>query len=220
MNQRPGWGYDIVVNQQPFSHPARLSLLLASLASMSACGETDDGDGSGGASGVVGDEFPGACTLTFNTDIQVIDVFGDPAFTAQAGETYLMADELFGAETTASLWFLTAAGASDFEVELTEGDYETNCPSDATVDNSVGVFVDVAAYADAARTDEVCTLTRGQILNAPGYSFFAEGDGYEITVEGLSDLCGMSTVYVEAAEVRVGDTLAIQPPMGVILQPA
>lgn len=207
------------MKKHPVLGTARLSLLLASLAFSIACGEIENGDGNGDQSGVVGDEFPDACTLTFNTDVEVIDVFGDPAFTARTDETYLMADELFGADTTASLWYLTSDGASDFDVDVTEADYETNCPSGTDTKSDLGVFVDVAGYADAARTEEICTLSRGQLLDAPSYSFAAEGDGYEVVVDGLTDLCGTATVYVEAAQVNVGDTTAIQPPMGVILQP-
>ena len=118
------------------------------------------------------------CIATFTESYQATDFFGDPEFSVDAGESFIVSGlNDWSGTTKATLLYLFEAGAHDFEIEI-EGDnlsdlpFEMSCDASAGV-SRLGVFKDVTVYADEELTEEVCTLTRGQsatVNSGTGYS--------------------------------------------------
>src|SRR5512145_270805 len=88
------------------------TLLLLSLSGIALCGCGDDAaDGSRDPGGQVADPWRSYCVATFTRDYRIVDMFGDPVFTAREGDAYLMTEfgESFGKDR-AGLAYLAADG--------------------------------------------------------------------------------------------------------------
>lgn len=197
------------------------AVLVASLAAALSFGCGDDGDGGGGGSGsgLVVEPWTAYCVATFTRDHTVIDVFDEPDLTVSAGEQYLLSaygDGGFGSRV--EIAYLTPKGPVDFEIEVAEGEalpFTSNCEPGAT-ELMYGVFADTVLYEDEALTVEACTLTAGTAVPTSGagsrlvsdLDFFGDTPQiYELTLVGLSELCGdREKAFVEGGWSQVGDT--------------
>lgn len=196
-------------------------VVVAMLGSLlgSACG-SDAGDGSGavaGGDGTVREPWTEYCVATFDEAYEVLDPFGDPEFTAQPGEAYLMEsfDEFFG-EDRATLAFLTDYGPYEFEITAPLGTqdfpFTTDCEFDANT-AYYAVFADVTVFADEAMTTELCMLEAGTVMptggGQRGYSLAGEFQlsgplTYEVYLDAYSEQCGQAeSGFVSAPEVQL-----------------
>jgi hypothetical protein len=189
--------------------------LLASALALAACSGGDDGDdGSAGGAGTVAEPWTDFCTGTFSEDTEIIDVFGEPQFTARAGQTYLLSEwnDSFGG--LAQFVYLTSGGPDSFEVEPSaDGSwpFTSNCMFGAGVPY-YAVFADVTIYAEEALATELCSLSAGTALPSPGglRGYALAGDlsfegpaTYELYLDAFSAQCGGSDRgYISVPETR------------------
>ena len=204
----------------------RVSWVLGAVALCSACGgesdaENDSGGngngGSGGTSGGTGgsagtssgagtvtDDWRAFCVARFTTDYAVVDPFDDPVFTARAGEEYLVMaypNPFSGSSNSATLAYLTPAGAYEFDVEgpaATPGTpFTTTCPANGSTEY-YAVFTDVSVYAEETLVTKLCDLEAGTTVPleggmATGFGLVGTSGGaavYEIFLNTVSALCG------------------------------
>src|SRR5690349_5289311 len=103
-------------------------------AVLAGCGGSTDGSNgnNGKESGTVTDDWAEFCIATFTKDTELLD-FGEPAFTAQKGEKYLLTT--YGSFSS-ELMFLSDGGPETFEIpEDDAGGYPftSNCEPDTGV---------------------------------------------------------------------------------------
>lgn len=164
--------------------------LIGSVLAIAGCGgsdDDDDGDGSANGDGTVTDTWASFCTGIFTEDTPIVDPFGEPTFTARAGDEFLMSDfdDTFG--NRAEFLYLTDVGPDSFEVEpSTEGNwpFTSNC----TIGEGVpyyAVFENVSVFAEEGLTTKICDLSEGSVLPAG-----TSGRGY-----ALAGSAGGSTIY-------------------------
>jgi len=159
-------------------------------------------------SGVVEETDPGTvtdlwsefCIATFTEDYAVLDPFGDPMFTAKAGEEYLLLDypTPYRSATAA---YLTSIGPIDFDIEPntdnTSFPFTSNCAPDPPL-TYFAVFADVTVFAEPELVTEICALQAGDAvlrdeMAASGYAVETIGDEsavYEIFLNAFSAQCG------------------------------
>lgn len=193
-------------------------------------GSSGAGGSATGQDGQVTDAFSAYCIATFTEDYTSIDPFGDPVFTARAGERYLMASYGNSVGSRAELLFLTPTGPAEFDVQgdQTTGTlpFDTNCAPDAWT-QYYAVFADVTVFAEASLTTELCRLTAGTVLPlASGNSGFAlesfgsdtQSSVYSIILNAFSAQCGGAEVgYIATPEVEVfGSTTVLVPIVDII----
>lgn len=170
------------------------------------------------------DTWSDYCIATFTEDHQVIDFFGDVAFTAVAGDEYvisrLAADE-------AELVFLATTGPETFTVEgSTETrPFTTPCEAGATSDH-YAVFSDVTVFADEELTTPLCDLAAGAVHprepTGSGYSITGSSVGsnltYEVILNAFSTECGgADRGYVSVPETTVhGTNTWLVPIIGIV----
>ena len=199
--------------------------------------DSDPSTGTGAAgngNGQVTDAWRGYCVATFTKDTAIEDVFGDPAFTARAGEEYLLAEyDSFGGEATVEIAYLTPNGPETYSVPMSGGaadsaPFTSNCTQGTAVEY-YAVFADVTVYEDEALTKAICTLPAGTAvvrdgsLNA-GYSAmslnFSGPQKYEIMLNALGARCGgAETGYVSVPSVELFGTTTWLSPLGIVLKP-
>jgi hypothetical protein len=201
------------------------------LSAASGCGGDDDGgDGQQGA-GVVTAPWDAYCVATFSEDTLVLD-FGDPLFTARAGESYLMTSfATFGGETRADMAYLTPKGPYDFTVTAAAGTtlpFTSNCQVDQAKPYQAA-FTDVSVFADEALTTKLCDLSAGTVVPASsgisGHSStglsFNGPETYQVYLNGFSASCGgVETGYVSVPETTAFGVTTWLVPIARIIGPS
>jgi hypothetical protein len=202
------------------------ALGLVGVLFLAGCGGSDDGDGSGG-NGTITDQWTSFCTATFTVDTPIVDPFDEPAFTARAGEQYLLADfsDSFGGR--AEIVYFANAGPDTFEVQpSTAGGwpFTSNCAIGKGVPY-YAVFKSVSVFAEKELTTKVCDLAEGAALPAGasgrGYSFagsLGSAALYEIVLGPFSMECGgLAKGYVSVPQTNAfGSTTWLVPFAGII----
>lgn len=199
------------------------------------CG-SDDGATNPGASGTAGgqvtDEWRDYCTATFTSDVAIQDGFGDTAFTAHAGEQYLLTEfDTFGGQPRAQIAYLTSLGPDVYSVPVTAGTtlpFTSNCTIDHAVQYYVA-FTDVTLYATQDLTTKICDIpkdtsmlrdmttpagysTVGLVLNGP--------QTYDIQLNVFSSMCGNATDgFVSVPQTQVLGVTTWLVPIDVLLKP-
>jgi len=210
---------------RPSRNYSNVLCLLGTVLSLAACGGSDGG-ASGSVAGTVTEPWTGFCTATFTEDTQILD-FGEPSFTARAGNEYLLSnfDDSFGGR--ADLVYLTSAGPDSFEVEPSAAEtwpFTSNCEIGAGVPY-YAVFTNVTVYAEQESATRLCQLSAGTALPAGGsgrgYSFAgALPNGaatYEVILGAFSAQCGQDTGYISVPQTRSFDsTTWLVPIIGII----
>jgi hypothetical protein len=210
-------------------HPWKALCLVCSALALTGCGgsDDDDDDGMGSGNGTVSESWSSFCTGTFTEDTPIVDAFDEPAFTARAGDEFLMSgfDDSFGGR--AEFLYLASAGPDSFEVEPS-GDGAWPFTSNCTIGEAVqyyAVFKNVSVFAEEELTTKICDLSEGSVLPAGssgrGYAFAGSLEDaaiYEIILGPFSAECGGS----ESGYVRVprtssfGSTTFLVPILGII----
>jgi len=192
-------------------------------AGSGASGTGGSGSGGGGApsgdNGQVAAPWDELCVATFTADYDVLD-FGDPVFTAKAGDRYLLAPETFGGAN--AIYYFAPEGPVEFELE-DDAQFTSSCSGSPS--QHAAVFADTVVYADEALTMELCTLEAG--THAPGGVGFAiAGEDiftsavYEVTFTGLESFCdGMDSGFVESVSVTIGTGTYTQIALANVLAP-
>jgi hypothetical protein len=198
---------------------------------VSACGGSggDTGSGSQANTGQVTDAWRSYCVAKFTANYDARS-FGDPLFTAHAGEEYLMTeyDAVVG---HAGLAYLTAVGPYPFDIDVT-GDtpafpLTTNCAS-ASTKSYYAAFTDVTFYATKDLSTKLCAVSAGTALprdtgtNA-GYATttlsFSGPTTYEVQLNAFSAQCGAPSGFVSVPETQVFGTTTWLVPVMVIIGP-
>jgi hypothetical protein len=179
---------------------------LVLLGLSTACGgddaDPDSGPGGPGGSGggTVTDTWRSYCTATFNADTPISDPFGDVAFTARAGEEYLIGSYENFASPRVSLVYLAATGPYTVDLDATGGafPFTPSCELEKAVPY-YAVFNDVSVYAEEALTTKLCDLKAGTVLprtnGNSGYGIagdlsFSGPATYELFLNAFSPMCG------------------------------
>jgi hypothetical protein len=199
----------------------------SSTGGTSAGGSAAGGTASTGP-GTVTDVWSDFCVATFTEDYPVTDVFGDPVFTAQTGEAYLLIDYP-SPYTSASAAYLTSTGPLDFDIEpnadLTSFPFTSNCSPNPPL-SYFAVFADVSVYAEPELVTDICALEAGAALPrdtgvSAGYalSSFVNGSAvYEIFLNAFSAQCGgAESGYVSVPTIHLFDSDRVLVPFDVIV---
>ena len=184
------------------------------------------------ANGQVTDAWRGYCVATFTSDVDIVDGFGDVAFTAKSGQAYLLTQfDTFGSDIRAEIAYLTALGPDTYKVPLGGGattlPFTSNCTLDGAVDYYVA-FTDVTVYDTESLNKVICTILSGTALprdtaqNA-GYSGTSFGLGgpqvYEVMLNVFSAQCGGAALgYVSVPETKVLGTNTWLVPIQTLLK--
>jgi hypothetical protein len=203
--------------------------LMGALLALSGCGGSDGDSGNGAANGngTITEQWSTFCTATFTEDTPIADAFDEPAFTARAGDEFLLSDfsDSFGGR--AELMYLTNVGPDSFEVEP-GADGSWPFTSNCTIGQGVpyyAVFTDVSVFAEKELATKVCDLSAGSVLPAGstgrGFSFAgAVGDSatYEIILGPFSAECDdLGKGYISVPHTRsFGSTTWLVPVAGII----
>ena len=211
----------------------RSGMVLVLLGAVMGCGG-DDGDsdgpsGTGSGSGTVTAPWDAYCVATFTQDTSILD-FGDPLFTARAGEAYLMTSYQTFGELRATLAYLTPKGPFDFTLAVPAGmpaPFTSNCEVDKGKSYQAA-FTDVSVYADEALTTKLCDLKAGTVVpssgSISGHSTtniaFGGPITYEVYLNGFSASCGgMEQGYVSVPETQLFGTTTWLVPIIQIIGP-
>jgi len=201
--------------------------LVGSVFALAGCGGSDDDGGMGSGDGTVTEPWTSFCVGTFTEDTPILDGFGDPAFTARAGEAYLLADFDDASGGRAEFLYLTGAGPDSFDVEPSADGgwpFTSNCAIGQGVPY-YGVFQDVSVYAEQELTTKLCDLSAGAVLPAAGSGrgyAFAGSDGsaaiYEVILGPFGSECGSQGMgYVRVPQTQsFGSTTWLVPIAGLI----
>lgn len=210
-------------------HSRRALWLVGTVLALTGCGGSD-GDGGGdvqSGDGTVTEPWTGYCTGTFTEDTPILDVFDEPAFTARAGDEFLMSDfdDSFGGR--AEFLYLTNAGPDSFEVEpRADGTwpFTSNCEIGQGVPY-YAVFKDVSVFAEEGLTTKICDLSAGSVLPAGssgrGFSFVGS-DGssaiYNVILGPFAADCGGATDgYIRVPQTSsFGSTTWLVPLAGIL----
>lgn len=208
-------------------HPWKALWLVGTVLALTGCGGSDGDGGGGSGGGTVTEPWTGFCTGTFTEDTPIVDAFDDPAFTARAGDEFLLSDfdDSFGGR--AEFLYLTHVGPDSFEVEpRTDGTwpFTSNCAIGEGVPY-YAVFEDVSVFAEQGLTTKVCDLSAGLVLPAGssgrGYSFVGSaGDSaiYNVILGPFGAECGGHTDgYVRVPQTSsFGSTTWLVPIVGIL----
>jgi hypothetical protein len=204
---------------------------LTLLGAIGACGGSDDeaADGSGGPA-TVSAPWSSYCVATFTEDTTIMD-FGEPLFTARAGDEYLLTDWFESGETRVTMAHITPNGPYEFELNIpadSEPPFTSSCELDMRV-SYYAAFTDVAVYSDEALTTKICDLKAGTAVRrsstASGYSAvdfsFSGPATYEVFLNAFASSCGgADTGYVSVPETNVFRTTTWLVPIISILGPS
>lgn len=214
-------------------HARVAPLMVAAAGALSGigCGGSGDDGAPGGGSGGLGtvtDTWREYCTATFTRDTEVFDSFGDPLFTARAGQEFLLAGYSFFADDTAEIVYLAPGGAERVEVSQDESStfpFTSNCGPDDSM-SYYAVFQDVSVYADEGLTTKLCDLTAGTALPSNGAEGFSiAGDfslsgpqTYELFLGAFSEQCqGAESGYISVPPTELfGSRTWLVPVFGII----
>jgi hypothetical protein len=202
---------------------------MGSALALGGCGG-NDGDGgphTGSGDGTVTEPWASFCTGTFTQDTPITDAFDEPAFTARAGDEFLLSsfDDSFGGR--AEFLYLTGAGPDSFDVEPTS-DGAWPFMSSCAIGEGVpyyAVFMNVTVFAEQELTTKICDLTQGSVLPAGsggrGYAFTgSSGDAaiYEVILGPFSAECGgRDRGYIRAPRTSsLGSTTFLVPIAGIL----
>ncbi len=182
-------------------HSWKALWLIGSMLALTGCGgnDDDDGDATGNGDGTVTEAWAGFCTGIFTADTPILDVFDEPAFTARAGDEFLLSnfDDTFSPR--AEFLYLTDDGPDSFELEPgPDGSwpFTSNCEIGEGVPY-YAVFENVSVFAEEELTTKVCDLSAGSVLPAGnsgrGYAFAGssgESAIYEVILGPFGAECG------------------------------
>lgn len=172
--------------------------LIGGVVALASCAGSDK-DGAQSGNGTTTEQWAGFCTATFTKDTPLVDAFDEPAFTARAGDEFLLSDfrDSFGGR--AELLYLTSAGPDSFDVEP-NADGAWPFTSNCTINEGVpyyAVFKSVSVFAEKELTTKVCDLSEGSVLPAGtsgrGFSFSGTSGQsaiYEVMLGPFSAQCG------------------------------
>ncbi len=211
-------------------HSWRTLRLAGSVVALAGCGGGDGGNagnGSGNGDGTVTEQWAGFCTGTFTEDTPILDAFDEPAFTARAGDEFLLSDfdDSFGGR--AEFLYLTHGGPDSFEVQP-DADGAWPFSSNCSIGEGVpyyAVFEDVSVFMEQELTTKLCDLSQGSVLPAGssgrGYSLAGSlGDAtlYEVILGPFSAECGgQASGYIRVPQTRsFGSTTWLVPILGII----
>ena len=196
---------------------------------LTSCGgsDNDGGGGAGSGNGTITEQWAGFCKATFTADTPIVDAFDEPAFTAKAGDEFLLSDfsDTFGGH--AELLYLSNVGPDSFELKP-DSDGAWPFTSNCTIGQGVpyyGVFDDVSVFAEKELTTKVCDLSEGSVLPAGtsgrGYSFagsLGESALYEVILGPFGAQCaGLTKGYISVPHTRsFGSTTWLVPIAAVI----
>jgi hypothetical protein len=164
------------------------------------------------------------CIATMTEDHQVLDFFGDVAFTARVGEEYLIARL---EADQAELVFLATTGPWNFDIDGTAETrpFTTQCAVGATTDH-YAVFSDVTVFAEEELTTPLCDLDAGAVRprepTGSGYGITGSNVGsnqtYEVILNAFSAECGgADRGYVSVPETTVhGSHTWLVPIIGIV----
>jgi hypothetical protein len=165
--------------------------------------------------GTVTSQWTNFCAGKFKADTAIKNDFGDGTlFTAHAGETYLITDDV--SPTRAQLVYLASAGPEPFQVDAdTSGalPFTSTCASHTPV-RYYAVFTDVNVFAEPGLKTKLCDLKQGTALPSVdgerGYSVAGDtlaSDGpqtYEVSLNAFSAQCGnASSGYISVPQSTV-----------------
>lgn len=210
------------------SHPWKALWLLSGAVALTACGGGDDGGGWSG-DGTVTEPWTGFCTATFTEDTSIVDAFDQPAFTARAGDEFLLSDfdDSFGGR--AELLYLTNAGPDSFEVEPSDGGtwpFMSNCAIGEGLPY-YAVFKSVSVFAEQELTTKICDLSAGSVLPAGGsgrgYGFADSVQGaaiYEVILGPFSTECkGLGSGFIRVPQTSSFGSTTYLVPFAAIIGP-
>ncbi len=144
--------------------------LLAALLLVGCGGSDNGGTGTAGTGGQVTDPWRDYCTATFKSDVAIQDGFGGTAFTAHAGEQYLLTEfGTFAGQPRVQIDYLTPLGPDKYTVPVTGGADTFPFTSSCTIDNTVQYYVaftDVTVFAAQDLAAKICEHTRGHLITA------------------------------------------------------
>lgn len=178
--------------------------------------------------GTVTEEWTDFCVATLTEDYEVTDDFGDPLFTAQAGEEYLLIDypEPY---TSAHAAYLTPTGPLEFDIDpsddFTSFPFTSNCSVNPPL-SYFAVFADVSVYAAPDLAEKLCDLESGTALprlteTSAGYALEAVQEGgavYEVFLNAFSAQCGgAESGYVVVPSIHWFDSDRVLVPFDVIV---
>jgi hypothetical protein len=202
---------------------------MASVLALAGCGgsDDDDDDGTGSGAGTVTETWASFCTGTFTEDTAILDAFDEPAFTARAGDEYLLADfdDTFGGR--AEFLYLTGVGPDSFEVEPgADGSwpFTSNCAIGAGVPY-YAVFENVSVFAEQELETKICDLSAGLVLPAGssgrGFAYagsLGESAIYQLILGPFSAECdGQQSGYIRVPRTSsFGSTTWLVPVAGII----
>jgi hypothetical protein len=202
--------------------------LTGCVLALAGCGsDDDDGDGAGSGDGTVTEPWSAFCTGTFTEDTPIVDAFDEPAFTARAGDEFLLSDfdDSFGPR--AEFLYLTNVGPDSFGVEP-RADETWPFTSNCTIGEGVpyyAVFKGVSVFAEQELATKICDLSEGSVLPAGssgrGYAFAGsagESAIYEVILGPFSAECdGNERGYISVPRTRsFGSTTWLVPIAGII----
>ncbi len=174
--------------------------VMGSVLALTSCGSSDDngGDGVGSEGGTVTEQWASFCTGVFSQDTPIMDAFGDAAFTAKAGDEFLLSDFSDSSGGRAEFLYLTNAGPDSFTLEPSADGtwpFTSNCAINEGVPY-YGVFKDVSVFADQELTMKICDLSAGSVLPAGssgrGFAFAGSAENaaiYEVILGPFSAEC-------------------------------
>jgi hypothetical protein len=206
---------------------------IVAIATTTACGGGGDGGSDGPRAGeraTVSAPWSNYCVATLTEDTAITD-FGDPVFTARAGDQYLLTswDDDFG-EEQALFAYMTESGPYELELGADAGSglaFTSNCSINQGV-SYYAVFEDVSVYAAADLAVKICDLRAGtalpQTATLAGYStdeFNLTGPTtYEVYLNAFSASCGgAASGYISVPQVQVFRTHTWLVPIISILGP-
>jgi hypothetical protein len=166
---------------------------LAVTALLAGCASSSDGGGgnAGPSAGVVTEAWSDLCTVTFTEPYQVMDIFDEPVFAAQPGDTFLVSDYSDGGQVRAELIYLAPAGPYDFEITAAPDmlPFMTSCDPGSMVPQ-YAAFKDVAVFSDVNLTTPLCNLAEGSVhpRDTTAQAGYAAAGGFGISGPATYDL--------------------------------
>ncbi len=205
--------------------------LLAALLLVGCSGSDNGGTGTAGTGGQVTDPWRDFCTATFTSDVAIQDPFGETAFTARAGEQYLLTEfDTFAGQPRVQIAYLTPLGPDKYTVPVTGGADTFPFTSSCTIDNTVQYYVaytDVTVYAAQDLAAKICSIPAGtslQLDSTAGAGYAATGltsgpQTYNITLNAFSAQCGNATDgFVSVPETKVLGVTTWLVPIDILLK--
>lgn len=199
---------------------------VGSILLLAGCGGGDD-SAADSIPGTVSEPWTSFCTGTFSEDTEIIGAFGDPTFTARAGEEYLLLDFDDSSGARAEFAYMTSAGPDSFEVEPDQDEsfpFTSNCAIGEGLPY-YAVFKDVIVFEDKELTTKICELNAGSVLPAGGegrgFGFAGSAQGaavYELILGPFSEQCeAQGSGYISVPHTTsFGSSTFLVPVIGII----